>query len=179
MKNRPLLITITGTESTGKSTLAEALAAHYKTTFVPDVSRVYLEQLNRAYTEQDVLAIARQIIIQEDKSLAECKHLLFSDNDLINIKIWLHYYQWQIPNWLTEAITKRKSDLYLVCNIDLPWVADAQRKNEDDRQELLNQFTSELAKNNCNFKMIQGKINQRTQHAIAQLNNFLDSSILQ
>jgi nicotinamide riboside kinase len=93
-------ISITGTESTGKTTLAAQLAAHYKTIFVPDYSRLYIAAIKHKYTQHDVLQIAQGIIEYENDMLHLANHILFSDNDLINIKIWLQYYNWPVPAWL-------------------------------------------------------------------------------
>ena len=53
-------IAITGPESTGKSMLAQQLADHYHTLWVPEFARDYLTSLNRPYEEDDILYIARQ-----------------------------------------------------------------------------------------------------------------------
>src|ERR1700712_4343072 len=107
-------ISITGTESTGKTVLAEQLATHYKTVLVPDYSRSYIERLGRKYNHKDVLEIAKGIIEQENQMLHFAHRILFSDNDLINIKIWLQHYKWHVPDWLDHEIEKRKYDLYLL-----------------------------------------------------------------
>ena len=167
-------ITITGTESTGKSTLSERLSLHYKTTYVPDYSRYYIDQLNHPYNEIDVLSIARGIIEQEDNMSHRANRIIFSDNDLINIKIWLQYYKWQVPNWLENEIIKRKSDLYLLCDIDLPWIADNQRKNANDRIELFSKFGEELSFYRTNFKYVTGSLHERTELAIAHIDTYLN-----
>lgn len=149
-------ICITGTESTGKTTLAEKLSIYYKTVHVPDYSRYYIDQLKHPYTRMDVLEIAHGIIEHENCMLKNAGNILFSDNDLINIKIWLQFYNWEVPKWLTDEIAHRKSDLYLLCDIDLPWVADVQRNNPGDRDLLLNRFKTELKQVDANFRMVQG-----------------------
>lgn len=149
-------ICITGTESTGKSTLAEKLSIYYRTVHVPDYSRYYIDQLAHPYNRMDVLEIAHGIIEQEDRMIKNANGILFSDNDLINIKIWLQFYNWEVPKWLTDEIIRRKSDLYLLCDIDLPWVADSQRNNPADRETLLNKFKTELKQIDANFKIVQG-----------------------
>ena len=171
-------ITLTGTESTGKSTLAEKLSVQYKTIYVPDYSRYYLEQLTSAYTYNDVLEIARGIIAQEDKMLTDASKILFSDNDLINIKIWLRYYKWEVPQWLNDEIKKRKSDLYLLSDIDLPWVPDPQRVNPNDRAELFNDFSKELNLIEANFKFVSGALTERTEIAIAHIDTFLQRELV-
>ena len=169
-------ITLTGTESTGKSTLAEQLAVHYKTIGVPDFSRLYIEQLQRPYSFKDVLEIAQGIIAEEDKLISQANKILFSDNDLINIKIWLRYYKWEVPRWLIDEIAKRKSDLYLLCDIDLPWTPDPQRSNPNDRGEFLTQFSEELITIGANFKLVNGKMEKRTEIAIEHIESFLHTA---
>lgn len=167
-------ITVTGTESTGKTTLCEALAKHYRIALVPDFSREYMSRLNRPYTHQDVMEIARGIIEQEDQMLRTAGQFLLSDNDLINIKIWLQFYQWEVPMWLLHAIKKRKSDLYLLCHIDLPWVADELRANPHDRAKLFRCFTEELAAIQANYTLVSGHSNtERFADADAAINRLL------
>ncbi|MFK7932281.1 MAG: AAA family ATPase, partial [Saprospiraceae bacterium] len=60
-------VLITGVESTGKSTLTAALAAHYDTIWIPEYARQYLEQLNRNYVQADLLKIAQgQVALEEE-----------------------------------------------------------------------------------------------------------------
>ena len=70
-------VAITGPESTGKSTLAEKLAHHYKTDFVPEYSRTYLENFEGRYTEDDVVEIAKgqhNLILEEEKKKMAVKN---------------------------------------------------------------------------------------------------------
>ncbi len=170
------LITITGTESTGKTELAQKLAAHYKTVFVPDYSRQYVERLNRKYNHSDVVHIARAIIEAENNMLRFGHRVLFSDNCLINIKIWLQYYKWYVPDWLSVEITKRKSNFHLLCGIDVKWVEDELRKNPHDREELFRQFQDELDYSGIQYRIIQGTGNRRTQNAIQAVDDFFKSA---
>lgn len=149
-------VCITGTESTGKSTLAEKLSIFYKTIHVSDYSRYYIDQLSRPYNKPDVLEIARGIIELEDRMIPQANGFFFTDNDLINIKIWLQYYHWEVPAWLDEQILKRRSHLYLLCDIDLPWIADEQRSNPNDRALLFERFKSELSAINANYQIVTG-----------------------
>lgn len=166
-------IAITGTESTGKTELAGKLATHYKTVVVPDYSRQYIEKLGRKYNHTDVLQIAKRIIEEEDKMLHYAHQILFSDNDLINIKIWMRHYKWHVPDWMDEEILKRKYDLYLLCDIGIPWVGDKQRENPDNREDLFNQFKQELILIEGHCKIIGGKDLERTDRAIQAVDEFI------
>ena len=126
-------IIITGTESTGKTELTGKLAEHYKTVFVPDYSRQYISRLGRKYNHTDVVSIAKGIMQEENKMLHFAHRIFFSDNCLINIKIWLQYYKWHVPDWLDAEIIKRKDNLHLLCDIDIAWTPDTLREYPDDR----------------------------------------------
>lgn len=56
-------IVIVGPESTGKSTLSQELsqhyANHYPTAWVPEYAREFLDELDRPYTYEDLLTIAK------------------------------------------------------------------------------------------------------------------------
>ena len=52
--NNMYRIVILGGESTGKSTLTEALASHYQTSYTIEFARPYLEKLQRPYEEEDL-----------------------------------------------------------------------------------------------------------------------------
>jgi len=60
-------IVIIGPESTGKSTLSEQLAAHYKTVWCPEYAREYLLKHGTNYTYDDLLTIAKGQLFLEDK----------------------------------------------------------------------------------------------------------------
>ena len=61
-------VVTTGPESSGKTTLAKALAEHYQIAWVPEYSRDYLNRLNRPYQEEDLLVIAKGQIQREDEA---------------------------------------------------------------------------------------------------------------
>lgn len=62
-------IVITGPESSGKSTLTKLLAKEYKTSFVQEYAREYLEKIDRPYELEDVLIMAKEQLKQEEEAL--------------------------------------------------------------------------------------------------------------
>lgn len=125
-------IVITGPESTGKSTLTRMLAAHYKTDWVKEYARDYLNNLNRDYKEADLLEIARgQIADEDEKSASVTRPFLFCDTDLYVIKVWSEHKYNRCPAWILQQIARRPYDLYLLTCIDTPWEADPQREYPD------------------------------------------------
>ena len=150
-------IALIGPESTGKSWLCEKLAEHYKTVWVPEYARTFMENLSRAYTYDDVVHCAEEQIRLEDAALKTAKHFLFCDTELINFKIWFEDKFKKVPGWLEEEITKRKYDLYLLTAPDLPWIAERVRENPERRKYFFDLYLQELEKRNFAFKIITGE----------------------
>jgi NadR type nicotinamide-nucleotide adenylyltransferase len=166
-------IAITGPESTGKSTLSKQLANHYNTMWVEEYARDYINQLNRPYTQEDILAIAKkQKEIEEQKS-KETNTLLFSDTELIVTKIWSEVKYQSCDQWILNNIEKQDYLLYLLCDIDLPWEYDPQREHPNKRVELFDLYKSELQNRKLNFKIILGNNEERLQNAIRIIDTLL------
>lgn len=126
-------IVIIGPESTGKSTLCELLAQHYDSTWCPEFAREYLLTNGKAYGYDDLLHIAKGQVALEDEITAASHHVkpLFIDTDMYVMKVWCEFVFGQCHRFILDQIVKRKYDLYLLCNIDLPWVADELREYPD------------------------------------------------
>ncbi|WP_245590565.1 AAA family ATPase [Adhaeribacter aquaticus] len=168
-------IAITGPESTGKSTLAAALAAHYNTAWVPEFARTYLETLSRPYAQQDVESIARGQLESYQQVLAGAKNVLFADTDLLVIKIWMLNAYGNCPDWILEALLKQDFDLYLLPDIDLPWEEDPQREHPHLRQYFYDWYKRELKQYGFNFVEISGTKEVRFQNALNHVNALLQN----
>ena len=136
-------VAIIGPESTGKSTLAHYLAKRYNGVCVPEYAREYMEKLNRDYTMDDVVYIAKQQIRQ----LQELEDALyFFDTELVITKVWFEYKYGFCPSWLEQAIHDYPMDVYLICYPDIEWKQDPVRENPDIRLELFQRYESEIQK---------------------------------
>lgn len=168
-----LRIAITGPESTGKSELAQKLAQHYHTLWVPEYAREYIHQLNRPYTFPDILAIAKRQAALEKELLNKSNRILFSDTELIVCKIWCEYKFGKCHSWIIENLKKQNFDLYLLMDIDLPWQPDPQREHPDKRVELFNLYLDELLNRNWLFEIVSGSGEQRFINALNIINKRL------
>lgn len=171
MKSRPKIIVITGAESTGKSTLTERLASHFEVPFVPEIAREYVEGLNRKYNYTDVENIAKTQIAQFNKISNSDASYIFIDTWLIVTKIWFEFVYNKIPDWLIKEIEKTKIDLFLVCDIDLPWVYDPVRENGGENRKILqNKYIENITKFNFDYKIVSGIDDERFYCALNFLN---------
>ena len=159
-------IAITGPESTGKSWLTDHLASHYQAPFVPEYARGYIDRLGRPYEQQDLLQIAKGQVAAEKEMELQGPGMLFLDTELIVIKIWsLHKYGVCDP-FILKAIEKQNYDLYLLCDVDLPWEHDKQREHPHLRPFFLNWYRKELEYYGFPFEMVSGLGDERLQGAL-------------
>ena len=134
-----LKIIVIGPESSGKTTLCNELSKHFNLPFSKEYAREYLENLNSNYTQDDLLKIAKGQLQTENG-------LQLLDTDLITLKIWSEYKYGSCDNWILTQIEKQKTEnrFYLLCSPDIPWQADKQRENPNNREELFKIYKQEL-----------------------------------
>lgn len=168
-------IAVIGPESTGKSQLAEDLAAYYNTIFVPEFARDYLSGLGRSYNQNDLLQIAKKqqesILYYQEKA----KDFLFIDTELIVIKIWSEFKYKTVHPWIYGEVKKQAYDLYLLTNTDLPWEEDPLREHPNKRDRLLKLYVKELERRNFPYQLVSGQNKQRTLNAISIIDQFFTS----
>jgi NadR type nicotinamide-nucleotide adenylyltransferase len=167
-------ISITGPESTGKSWLAEHLAEHYKTKWVPEYARKFLEEINRPYSYDDILLIAQKQFEQEN-SASENNALVFCDTDFCVTSIWCKVKYDKCHEWITEKLEQNHYGLYLLCDVDLPWQYDPLREHPEMRSELFAMYHDLLNNQRFNYLVVNGTGEERLQNAIAFVDEYLNS----
>jgi len=182
MEQKPLIkVAVIGPESTGKSTLCELLALHYQTQWCPEFAREYLLAHGMNYTFDDLLFIAKGQLAMEDEYIEEVRktvssgltdfpsfRLLFIDTDMYVMKVWCEFVFGNCHKWILEQIVKRKYDLYLLCNTDLPWVKDELREYPDlkTRDRLYYIYKDLMINQSTPWVDISGDSDERLQKAI-------------
>jgi NadR type nicotinamide-nucleotide adenylyltransferase len=159
------LIIITGPESTGKTTVAEALSRKFNGRLYPEYAREYIQKLDHKYTYSDIEQIANFQYLQF-KEFKKNEQLSFFDTYLIITKIWFIWHANKYPLWIDNAIKETSGALYLICAPDIEWVHDSVRENGGTaRLELFNLYKQELIKHNIAFKVITGQGELRLTNA--------------
>jgi NadR type nicotinamide-nucleotide adenylyltransferase len=180
-------IVVLGPESTGKSTLCAALAAHYQTSWVKEYARQYLSENGTDYAYENLLTIAKGQIENEEKAIASLHssnlnkggenktNKLIVDTDMYVMKVWCEYVFNNCHPYILEAINARNYDLYLLCDIDLTWAADEMREypNEKPRIELFTIYKELLINQNTPWGIVRGTGTARTNHAIEIIEQYL------
>lgn len=163
-------IVVVGPESTGKSTLCRQLAEHYATAWCPEYARTYLEVNGSSYGYNDLLRIAQGQLALEAWMAEEAKgDYYFVDTDMYVLKVWYEVVFGDCPPWILKQCAAQQTDLYLLCNTDLPWVADGLREYPDleMRERLFKTYLDLLVNDGRPFAIISGSEHERLQGAIA------------
>jgi len=172
-------IVITGPESTGKTMLAEFLANHYHTQFVPEYAREYIGGLIRPYCYKDVEFIARKQVEMEKIFMEKASKILFYDTWLIITKTWFQVVYGKYPEWLDQKLRESSIDLYLLCYFDIPWIPDPLRENPGKmRKKLFHIYQDEIKKTAVPSGIVKGKGDTRFNNALEIVNRFLDNQNL-
>lgn len=148
-------ILITGPESSGKTTLAQALAQELSGTYHAEYARVYLEQRGGAYEREELDTMLRRQTDQRTGQLGKTN--IFDTGPLT-------YYQWslikygKVSSYLSEQFAQMRCDFALLCVPDLPWEPDPLRESPDyaERMNLFCTSAGLLLQQQQRFGIIQG-----------------------
>lgn len=176
-------VAVIGPESTGKSTLCSQLAEHYQTLWVPEYAREYLTVHGISYTYDSLLEIAKGQLASEDYYLTQLSHSplatthspLLIDTEMYVMKVWSEFVFGKCHQWIIDKIVERRYDLYLLCNIDLPWMPDVLREYPDPepRRELFRMYHDIMVNQSTPWVVISGDYDERLRSAISAINTIL------
>ena len=163
----PPRLVLTGSESTGKTTLARALAERFGVAWVPEFARDYATARAGQLTPADIEPIARGQQAAEDAAAMIHPGCVVLDTDLLSTWIYAHHYYQAVPGWLERELPQRIRGCYLLCDIDLPWVPDPARDRGDRREEMHAAFVQELERRSVKYAIVRGTGEARLQSALA------------
>ncbi|MDP2089075.1 MAG: ATP-binding protein [Flavobacteriaceae bacterium] len=172
-------IVLFGPESTGKTTLSKLLANHYKTEWVPEYAREYLQ--NKWDLEQktcephDLVPIAIGQISLENELSKKATDLLICDTDILETMVYSQtYYGNFVDPILEEAAMANTYNLYLLTSIDIPWEKDDLRDRPEQRQEMFKAFENALINYNRSYVLLTGDTINRFKKVVKIIDELLD-----
>jgi HTH-type transcriptional regulator, transcriptional repressor of NAD biosynthesis genes len=176
MRERSVLrVCLLGAESTGKSTLAAALANAYGTVWNPEYGRVYTEVgrfRGAAWTSEEFAHIARVHCWYED-FLARLAHdVLFTDTDAFTTAVFHEAYLGE-PAHGFEELAARRYDLYVVCGLDVPWTRDGLREFEEARRRHHETYLAHARGSGAPWLLVEGGLEHRLANAIEAVDALL------
>jgi len=172
-----LKIAVYGPESTGKTTLSQQLADHFKTRWAPEFARDYLQEKwdskKEICTADDLLPIAIGQMKFENEALQKSKKFLFVDTSLMTTKVFSEIHFGFCDTKLDKAARKHQYDLFFLTDIDVPWIQDDLRDTPNDREITFEKFKQALVVNNKPFVVLSGNPETRFKKAISAVEGLL------
>ena len=159
-------VVLLGTESTGKSTLAEKLAGYFNTGYVPEMARQILEKTEVCKPEHLIQIAelhAKEILLRTENT----DRLLFIDTDINITKSYSKYLfnkPLTVSGWIEVA---NKADLYLFLEPDCEFVQDGTRLADEERKKLSLFHKEQLKESGIVYFSIYGNWDERFEKAIA------------
>jgi len=178
VRRRLTRIVVTGSESTGKTTLANSIAEYYGVAWIPEFARDYAENKDEPLAADDVEPIAAGQIAREDAAFRNASGVIVLDTDVVSTMVYAEHYYGDVPGWIEQAARERLADLYLLCDTDVPWVADQVRDAQHHRRQVHDLFVQRLAQLAATVRVVGGTTSpdQRLKHALRHIEDWRQSA---
>ena len=171
-------VAIFGTESTGKTSLAERLARHFGEPWSREFAREFWDTHGGKISAADLDAIGHGQVANEETAAALAKRVVFCDTDLITCTLWNDaLFPGMCPSWVRYQADERAKGfaLYLLCDADVPFVPDPQRcfPDEESREHARTLWRDALVARGLKYVEITGDWPERERAAIAAVEALL------
>lgn len=165
-------VVVLGTESTGKTTLAEQLVTHFNCSAVKEAGRDLIANSN-SFEFDDLHLVASEHAKRIDKAVLEQSPLIIIDTDIHITKSYANFTFDKTLEIKSEIYNSNKADLYLYLNNDVEYVQDGTRLSESDRNLLDISHRQILTEHNVNFIEIDGTWDKRFEKAVERINKLI------
>lgn len=173
-------VCVLGAESTGTTTLSQALANHYHTPWVPEYGRLYTEALihtKHEWQSPEFAYIARQQQTMENELAGQSKGLVICDTNAFATSLWHERYMGSMDAQVDAIASMDKVDLYIITGDEIPFVQDGIRDGNHIRHDMHQRFVEEIKTTGIPFLIVTGSVEQRLKTACAEVNNILGRKI--
>lgn len=162
-------VCVFGPESSGKTTLAAALGRHYQTIVAPEYGRIHTETFGVEITDADLQRIVRGHIASVGAAKRQANRLMIEDTDPVLTAVWSDMLLGKRAAWL-DAYDDH-ADLYLLCDIDIPWADDGTRyfAGDEERQRFHRLCEDELKRRGVPYIAVSGSPRARLAKAVAAI----------
>jgi HTH-type transcriptional regulator, transcriptional repressor of NAD biosynthesis genes len=160
-----------GAESTGKSTLAERMAAEFDSVFVAEYGRDHYAERGGKLGLDDYVTIAVKHRELEDDAACRANRWLFVDTNAITTMFFSHYYNRESRPEL-RALAADCGQRYhhvIVCDDDIPFEQDGWRDNEVWRGRMQGMVLHDLAVRGISYSTVRGSLDERVEQVSALL----------
>ena len=153
-------VCLLGGESTGKSTLAAALAAECRTVFAAEYGRERWEAQHGQLAYEDLLEIGQEQVAREQRLLREADRVLFCDTSPLTTLFYSQAMFGRVDPLLVD-LANRPYDLTVLCAPDFPFVQDGTRQPPDFRDRQHHWYQAALAERDIPYLLAEGTLESR------------------
>lgn len=161
-------IAILGAESSGKTTLAEALAKHFDTAWVPEYGRELWEARNGQLNLGDMIRIGAQQVQLEERLASNAHRWLFCDTTPLTTVFYSQATFGTVDPAL-RALAKRQYDYLILCSPDFGFVQDGTRQTPAFQEKQHRWYIETLEASGLNFVIVSGSVAERVTQVATQL----------
>lgn len=166
-------VCVFGPESTGKTTLSRRLAEHFRTAWVPEYARTLLESKGGLLDASDLPRFVRGQIASEEALARNANRVLICDTDPLTTLIWSETLYSACDPFVCEQAETRTYDLYLLLDVDVPWIADECRYLPENRGAFFERCRDELQQRSRRFVTLTGTWEERFTQAVQAVERLL------
>jgi NadR type nicotinamide-nucleotide adenylyltransferase len=166
-----LRVCVLGAESTGKTTLAAALAEYYRTLWVPEYGAPYHHvgrgNPYRPWTSDEFLHIARIRDWLEEFLAGYANSFLLADTDTFVTAVFHETYLGERNDELEAMVEPKRYALYLLCDVETPFHRDRLGlRREDARRAMHERYVEHLRTSDVSWVEVRGTHDERLRTAV-------------
>ena len=110
----------------------------------------------------------------ENRLVMKSSKIIICDTDLLETMVYSEkYFDGYCDANLKNCAINNTYSLYLLTNIDIPWVKDDLRDRPKKREEMFEAFEKALIKNKKPYGLISGNLEQRIKTAINEIDKLI------
>jgi NadR type nicotinamide-nucleotide adenylyltransferase len=157
-------IALLGGESTGKTTLARALAVALDTVSVPEFGREHWERRSGVLTFDDMEHIARTQVAHEQQQALLARRWLICDTTPLTTQLYSELMFGRVSERLID-LARRPYAMTFLCASDFPFQQDGTRRDDGFRERQQAWYQDSLRKRGISFEVLEGSVEQRVRMA--------------
>lgn len=170
-------VIVLGAESTGTTTLAQDLAAHYQTTWAPEFGRELSESKLHSgdleWRSNEFVDVAIEQCRREDMAARESNRVLFGDTNAFATILWHRRYMGAESDAVAAIASARRYDLYLLTGDEIPFVQDGLRDGEHLRHDMHAWFEEALGRQSVPWYLMRGTRKNRLAEAVGLVDKLI------
>jgi HTH-type transcriptional regulator, transcriptional repressor of NAD biosynthesis genes len=168
-------VVLLGTESTGKTTMAQKLSEYFNCTIVLEAGRDIIENSNQ-FSLEDLHLVANEHSKRINRAASDSSPLIIIDTDIHITKSYSKFIFNKELEVNNDIYNSCKAALYLYLNNDVEYFQDGTRLTKADRNLLDISHRKVLADHNIDIIEITGNWNDRFEKAVGHIRKLLETN---